>query len=121
MTIPSALAAIVVLLGGLAVSRRHAAGVVTGLAGGVSIVASRGAAPDGGLLARLGRTRFARRLNWTDAIHRRWVGAGRPASVEAWQGKRLAGAMAAVAMMLLLGIVVRMVLPLAPLAGIVGL
>jgi len=76
--------------------------------------------PEPTLLVRLGRSSSARRLSWSAPIHRRWVVAGRPGSVEEWQGRRLAGAAAATLAVLVLATVTPLALALTPVAVMTG-
>jgi len=82
---------------------------------------SRTVAPSVSLLGRLGRTRLAKRLGWGPELGRRWELAGRPASLEAWQGIRVAGGLVGLIFGLLLGALTPSALALAPIACGVGI
>src|SRR5262249_6897102 len=87
----SALTAMIVLSASWAFSTHVGKDIlrVASVSGHTRIRASRGG---GSVLARLGRSSMARRITWSEPVHRRWVAAGRPGSVQEWQGRRLAGA-----------------------------
>jgi tight adherence protein C len=116
-----ALTIIALLLGGWAVST-HVAAQPRSLGAVILSEARLDTAPSAKptLLARLGRSPIARRLSWSATIHRRWVVAGRPGSVEEWQGRRLAGAVAAAIAVIVLTTMTPLALALAPVAVMTG-
>jgi tight adherence protein C len=112
---------IALLLAGWAVSTRVVAqppSLGSVIISGARLDAPLSAKPT--LLTRLGRSSIARRLSWSAPIHRRWVVAGQPGSVEEWQGRRLAGAAAAAIAVILLTMVTPLALALAPVAVMAG-
>ena len=116
-----ALTLIALLLAGWAVSTRVVAQPVS--LGAVLVSGARLEAPpppEATLLARLGRSSIAHRFSWSAPIHRRWVVAGRPGSVEEWQGRRLAWAAAAASVVIALTTVTPVALALAPIAVAAG-
>jgi tight adherence protein C len=116
-----ALSLIALLLAGWAVSTRVAARPLP-----LDAVILSGArlnaplSPEPTLLARFGRSSIFRRLQWSAPIHRRWVVAGRPGSVEEWQGRRLVGAAAAAIAVIVLTTVTPLALALVPVAVMAG-
>lgn len=114
-----ALTLFAVLLAGLALSTRNEAQPPAVMVlSRVRIGASLPAAPS--VLVRVGRSSIARRFPLGDATHRRWVVAGRPGSVDEWQGRRMAGAAAGVLCAVLLSTLTPLALAFAPVAVVAG-
>ena len=121
MLTTSALSAIIVFLASWAFSTRVDARLVPLASVGGPITPIGVSAADVSLLARLGRSSLARRLAWSEPLHRSWVVAGRPGSIQEWQGRRLVAAMAGVLAVLILTTLAPPAVVLLPLALLAGL
>ncbi len=121
MATASALTAIIVFLASWAFFTRGGTQLLPFAAVGGPVTLSGASATDLSLLARLGRSSIARRIRWSDPVHRRWVTAGRPGSIQEWQGRRLAAAMAGGVAVVILTTVAPPAVVLMPVALVAGL
>lgn len=120
VVIVSMLTAIFVFLASWAFCTRVTQRIPLAVVGGPIMPAGTSVA-DVSFLVRLGRSSIARRLSWNEPLHRRWVVAGRPGSVQEWQGRRLAAAAAAVLGAMILTALAPPAVVLLPLALLAGL